>query len=214
MAESASHERPVLGSVDARPERISGADGGYPTSTRGSPRTRRSARLMREVRRALVVAVGGERTTGGTAAHGASVVVMPGVPVAGQSAELLGAGSRRDARSRLASTQGPRPARARPSQASGRPARAARRRRCAVPPGATSRRSGRARTHSPLRRGGPARGSRCPARTRDLEHAVVAQSPHLTADQLAEALGVVKTTMANKAGLINRTLDIGILSPT
>jgi Domain of unknown function (DUF6398) len=39
------------------------------------------------------------------------------------------------------------------------------------------------------------------------------QSPHLTADQLAERLGVVKTTMANKAGLINRTLDIGIFEP-
>jgi len=36
------------------------------------------------------------------------------------------------------------------------------------------------------------------------------QTPHLTADQLAERLGVVKTTMANKAGLINRTLGIGI----
>jgi hypothetical protein len=31
--------------------------------------------------------------------------------------------------------------------------------------------------------------------------------------QLAQALGVVKTTMANKAGLINRTLDIGIVEP-
>jgi Domain of unknown function (DUF6398) len=39
------------------------------------------------------------------------------------------------------------------------------------------------------------------------------QTPHLTADQLAERLGVVKTTMANKAGLINRTLDIGIFEP-
>ena len=29
------------------------------------------------------------------------------------------------------------------------------------------------------------------------------QTPHLTADELAERLGVVKTTMANKAGLIN-----------
>lgn len=36
------------------------------------------------------------------------------------------------------------------------------------------------------------------------------QTPHMTADQLADALGVVKTTMANKAGLINRTLDIGM----
>lgn len=39
------------------------------------------------------------------------------------------------------------------------------------------------------------------------------QTPHLTADQLAERLGVVKTTMANKAGLINRTLGIGIFEP-
>ena len=37
--------------------------------------------------------------------------------------------------------------------------------------------------------------------------------PHMTARQLAEALGVVQTTMANKAGLINRTLDIGIFEP-
>jgi len=36
------------------------------------------------------------------------------------------------------------------------------------------------------------------------------QTPHLTADQLAERLAVVKTTMANKAALINRTLDIGV----
>ena len=39
------------------------------------------------------------------------------------------------------------------------------------------------------------------------------QAPHMTAEQLAEALGVVKTTMANKAGVINRTLDIGIFEP-
>lgn len=39
------------------------------------------------------------------------------------------------------------------------------------------------------------------------------QTPHLTADQLAERLGVVKTTMANKAGLINRTLNIRVLEP-
>ncbi|MDP9133254.1 MAG: DUF6398 domain-containing protein [Actinomycetota bacterium] len=39
------------------------------------------------------------------------------------------------------------------------------------------------------------------------------QTPHLTAAQLAERLGVVQTTMANKAGLINRTLDIGIFEP-
>src|SRR5450755_744214 len=30
------------------------------------------------------------------------------------------------------------------------------------------------------------------------------QTPHLTAKQLVERLGVVQTTMANKAGLINR----------
>jgi hypothetical protein len=39
------------------------------------------------------------------------------------------------------------------------------------------------------------------------------QAPHMTAEQLAKALGVVKTTMANKAGVINRTLDIGIFEP-
>ena len=39
------------------------------------------------------------------------------------------------------------------------------------------------------------------------------QTPHLTADQLAERLGVVKTTLADKAGLINRTLNIGIFEP-
>lgn len=39
------------------------------------------------------------------------------------------------------------------------------------------------------------------------------QTPHLTADELAERLGVVKTTMANKAGLINRTLNIAIFEP-
>ncbi len=39
------------------------------------------------------------------------------------------------------------------------------------------------------------------------------QTPHMTARQLAEVLGVVQTTMANKAGLINRTLDIGIFEP-
>lgn len=36
------------------------------------------------------------------------------------------------------------------------------------------------------------------------------QQPHLSADQLAEHLGVVKTTMANKA-LINKTLNLGVL---
>ncbi len=39
------------------------------------------------------------------------------------------------------------------------------------------------------------------------------QQPHLSADQLAELLGVVKTTMANKAALINKALDIGVLEP-
>jgi hypothetical protein len=39
------------------------------------------------------------------------------------------------------------------------------------------------------------------------------QTPHLTAEQLADALGVVKTTMANKAGMINRMLDVGIFEP-
>jgi hypothetical protein len=39
------------------------------------------------------------------------------------------------------------------------------------------------------------------------------QTPHLTAKELAACLGVVQTTMANKAGLINRTLDIGIFEP-
>lgn len=39
------------------------------------------------------------------------------------------------------------------------------------------------------------------------------QRPHLSADQLAERMGVVKTTMANKAALINRNLDIGIFEP-
>ncbi len=39
------------------------------------------------------------------------------------------------------------------------------------------------------------------------------QTPHLTAKDLAERLGVVQTTMANKAGLINRTLDIGMFEP-
>ena len=39
------------------------------------------------------------------------------------------------------------------------------------------------------------------------------QQPHLTADQLAEQLGVVKTTMANKATTIRRTLDLGYYEP-
>ena len=35
------------------------------------------------------------------------------------------------------------------------------------------------------------------------------QQPHLTADQLAGQLGVVKITMANKAAAVRRTLDLG-----
>ncbi|MGH2850677.1 MAG: DUF6398 domain-containing protein [Solirubrobacteraceae bacterium] len=39
------------------------------------------------------------------------------------------------------------------------------------------------------------------------------QQPHLSADQLAGYLGVVKTTMANKAAAIRRTLDLGDYEP-
>ncbi len=39
------------------------------------------------------------------------------------------------------------------------------------------------------------------------------QEPHLTADQLAGHLGVLKTTMANKAGLINKALNLGAFEP-
>jgi hypothetical protein len=39
------------------------------------------------------------------------------------------------------------------------------------------------------------------------------QSPHMTADGLAGALGVLKTTMANRAGLINRLLGLRALEP-
>jgi hypothetical protein len=39
------------------------------------------------------------------------------------------------------------------------------------------------------------------------------QQPHLSAEQLAARLGVVKTTMANKAALINKALDIGVFEP-
>ena len=39
------------------------------------------------------------------------------------------------------------------------------------------------------------------------------ETPHLSADQLAEHLGVVKTTMANKAALIMKTLGLGIYEP-
>lgn len=40
-----------------------------------------------------------------------------------------------------------------------------------------------------------------------------AQSPHASADQLSEWLGVKKTTMANKARLIRTTLDLSRLDP-
>jgi hypothetical protein len=40
-----------------------------------------------------------------------------------------------------------------------------------------------------------------------------AEQPHLTTDQLAGHVGVVKTTMANKAALINKTLDLGMYEP-
>jgi Domain of unknown function (DUF6398) len=39
------------------------------------------------------------------------------------------------------------------------------------------------------------------------------QQPHLSADQLAHHVGVVKTTMANKAVLIAKTLNLGIFEP-
>lgn len=39
------------------------------------------------------------------------------------------------------------------------------------------------------------------------------QQPHLNADQLAHHVGVVKTTMANKAALIAKTLDLHIYEP-
>src|ERR1700680_4906323 len=39
------------------------------------------------------------------------------------------------------------------------------------------------------------------------------QQPHLTADQLAGQLGVLKTTMANKATTIRRTLDLDYYEP-
>jgi hypothetical protein len=39
------------------------------------------------------------------------------------------------------------------------------------------------------------------------------QTPHMTADELAEHLGVVKATMANKAALITRTLGIRVFEP-
>lgn len=39
------------------------------------------------------------------------------------------------------------------------------------------------------------------------------QQPHMTADQLAASLGVVTTTMANKAALINKTLNLRVFDP-
>jgi len=39
------------------------------------------------------------------------------------------------------------------------------------------------------------------------------QTPHMTAKELAAAAGVKQTTMANKAGIINRLLDVGIFEP-
>jgi hypothetical protein len=39
------------------------------------------------------------------------------------------------------------------------------------------------------------------------------QSPHMPAKELAAAVGVKQTTMANKAAMINRLLNIGIFEP-
>lgn len=39
------------------------------------------------------------------------------------------------------------------------------------------------------------------------------QSPHMSAKQLADAVGVAQATMANKAGMINRLLSVGIFEP-
>jgi hypothetical protein len=39
------------------------------------------------------------------------------------------------------------------------------------------------------------------------------QDPHVTADELAEHIGVVKSTMANKAALIAKALDVGMFEP-
>jgi hypothetical protein len=39
------------------------------------------------------------------------------------------------------------------------------------------------------------------------------QDPHVGADQLAAHLGVVKSSMANKAALIRKTLDLGAYEP-
>jgi Domain of unknown function (DUF6398) len=39
------------------------------------------------------------------------------------------------------------------------------------------------------------------------------ETPHMTGEELAGALGVVKTTMANKAGLIERILGLSAFEP-
>jgi hypothetical protein len=39
------------------------------------------------------------------------------------------------------------------------------------------------------------------------------QQPHVSADQLAAQLGVAKTTMANKAALILKALEVGVFKP-
>jgi len=39
------------------------------------------------------------------------------------------------------------------------------------------------------------------------------QQPHASADQLAASLGAVKSTMANKGALIQKTLDLGVYEP-
>jgi Domain of unknown function (DUF6398) len=39
------------------------------------------------------------------------------------------------------------------------------------------------------------------------------QKPHLSADELAAQLAVVKSSMANKAALIRKTLDLGVYEP-
>lgn len=39
------------------------------------------------------------------------------------------------------------------------------------------------------------------------------EPPHLSADQLATHVGVVKTSMANKAALIRKALDLGVYEP-
>lgn len=39
------------------------------------------------------------------------------------------------------------------------------------------------------------------------------QQPHLSANQLAAHLGVVKSTMANKAALIGETVELGVYEP-